>query len=38
MDWEREDLELPELSAEGDEVLKKLLTELGLPEVINPAT
>jgi len=38
MDWEREDLELPELDAGGDEVLKELLKQLGLPEVINPTT
>lgn len=37
MDWEREDLELPELGTEGDEVLKALLRELGLFEAINPA-
>ena len=36
MDWEREELELPELSGAGDEVLQELLKNLGLPEVINP--
>jgi heterodisulfide reductase subunit C len=38
MDWEREDLELPELEAGGDEILQTLLKQLGLPEAINPAT
>ncbi len=37
MEWEREELDLPELSGAGDEVLKGLLRELSLPEVINPA-
>lgn len=35
MDWEREDLELPELSGAGDEVLQELLRQLGLPELIE---
>jgi len=38
MDWEREELELPELSGAGDEVLQELLKELGLPEVIKSKT
>jgi heterodisulfide reductase subunit C len=37
MDWEREDLELPELSGAGDEVLKELLRRLGLPKLIGAA-
>jgi len=36
MEWEREELELPELTGAGDEVLQDLLKHLGLPEVINP--
>jgi heterodisulfide reductase subunit C len=36
MDWEREDLELPDLSGAGDEVLQELLRKLGLPELIEP--
>ena len=36
MDWEREDLELPDLSGAGDEVLHELLRKLGLPELIEP--
>ena len=35
MDWEREDLELPDLSGAGDEVLQELLRKLGLPELIE---
>jgi len=38
MDWEREELELPELSGAGDEILKDLLRKLGLPEVIEAKT
>jgi len=38
MDWEREELELPDLSGAGDEVLQELLKKLGLPEVIKSKT
>ena len=37
MDWEREELELPELSGEGDETTQELLKQMGLPELINPS-
>jgi hypothetical protein len=36
MEWEREELELPELNGSGDDILKKLLTQMHLPEIINP--
>ncbi|MBW1870123.1 MAG: 4Fe-4S dicluster domain-containing protein [Deltaproteobacteria bacterium] len=35
MDWEREDLELPELSGAGDAELQELLGQLGLPQLID---
>ena len=35
MDWEREDLELPELSGAGDAELQELLVQLGLPKLIE---
>lgn len=35
MDWEREELELPELSGAGDETMKELLVQRGLPEIIG---
>jgi len=35
MDWEREDLELPELSGAGDAELQELLVQLGLPQLIS---
>ncbi|MBW1692578.1 MAG: 4Fe-4S dicluster domain-containing protein [Deltaproteobacteria bacterium] len=36
MEWEREELELPELNGSGDDILKKLLTQMHLSEIINP--
>jgi len=38
MDWEREELDLPELSGAGGEVLQELLNHLGLPEMIKSPT
>jgi len=35
MDWEREELELPELSGAGDETMKEILVQRGLPEIIG---
>ncbi|MBU0733864.1 MAG: 4Fe-4S dicluster domain-containing protein [Pseudomonadota bacterium] len=35
MEWEREDLGLPDLDTSGDEVLQELLRELGLPEIMD---
>ncbi len=35
--WEREDLELPELSGAGDAELQELLGQLGLPKLIEQA-